>query len=126
MADDKIDTTSGIRRMSALEALRKQAELRPKQEDPQVVRARAIEALNKEMREISQYLGQIGGEISNVKPQAGAPYDILFVGKFPVTLSNAWVDSRPKKVDGLDCCERIEMRYQVTPESPAKGTLLAG
>jgi hypothetical protein len=127
MADEKIDSTgSGIRKLSALEALRKQAESRPKQEDPQVVRAKAIEALNKEMREISQYLGQIGGEISNVKPQAGAPYDILFLGKFPVTLSNAWVDSRPKKVDGLDCCERIEMRYQVTPESPAKGTLLAG
>jgi hypothetical protein len=126
MADDKIDTTSGIRRMSALEALRKQAESRPKQEDPAVVRAKAIEALNKEMREVSQYLGQIGGEISNVKPQAGAPYDVLFFGKFPVTLANAWVDSRPRRVDGQDCCECVYMRYQVNPESPAKTTLLAG
>ena len=127
MAEDKIDSTSsGIRKLSALDALRKQAEGKAKQEDPAVVRARAIEALNKEMREVSQYLGQIGGEISNVKPQAGAPYDVLFFGKFPVTLANAWVDSRPRRVDGQDCCERVYMRYQVNPESPVRTTLLAG
>src|SRR3954463_378579 len=126
MADDKLDTTQGIRRMSALEALRKQAETRAKVEDPAIVRAKAIEALNKEMREISQYLGQIGGEISSVKPEAGAPYEILFFGKIPVTLANAWVDSRPRRIDGQDCCERVYMRYQVNPASPAKATLLAG
>ena len=126
MADDKLDTTQGIRRMSALEALRKQAETRAKVEDPAIVRAKAIDALNKEMREISQYLGQIGGEISSVKPEAGAPYEILFFGKIPVTLANAWVDSRPRRVDGQDCCERVYMRYQVNPASPAKVTLLAG
>ena len=127
MADDNkgLDTT-GIRRMSALEALRKQAESRPKQEDPQIVRAKAVDALNREMREISQYLGQIGGEISNVKPQAGAPYEILFFGKIPVTLAAAWVDSRPRKVDGQDCTERVYMRYQVNPETPAKVSLLGG
>ncbi len=127
MADDNkgLDST-GIRRMSALEALRKQAESRAKVEDPQVARARAVDALNKEMREISQYLGQIGGEISNVKPQAGAPYDVLFFGKFPVTLAAAWVDSRPRKVDGQECTERVYMRYQVNPETPAKVTLLGG
>lgn len=127
MADDKgIDTTGSMRRLSALEALRKQAEGRAKQEDPAVVRAKAIEALNKEMREVSQYLGQIGGEISNVKPQTGLPYEVLFLGKIPVTLSNAWVDSRPRRVEGMECCETIEIRYQVNPEAPAKVTLLAG
>jgi len=128
MAEDNkpLDTTQGLRKMSALEALRKQAEGRAKVEDPQVVRAKAIEALNKEMREISQYLGQIGGEISNVKPEAGSPYEILFFGRFPVMLANAWVDSRPRRVDGQDCCERVYMRYQVNPDSPAKVTLLAG
>ena len=123
MNEDKM-TESGIRRMSALEALRKQAENKPKQEDPMVVRARAIEALNKEMRAISQYTGEVGGEISNVRPQTGMPYEVLFLGKVPVTLSNAWVDSRPRKVDGLDCCERIYIRYQVNPEPAARVTLL--
>ncbi len=128
MADDNkpLDTTQGIKRMSALEALRKQAESRAKVEDPEVVRARAVEALNKEMRDISQYLGQIGGEISSVKPEAGAPYEVLFFGKIPITLANAWVDSRPRRVDGRDCCERVYMRYQVNPASPARATLLGG
>jgi hypothetical protein len=128
MADDNkpLDSTQGVRRMSALEALRKQAETRAKVEDPQVVRAKAIEALNREMREISQYLGQIGGEISNVKPEAGAPYEVLFFGKIPVTLANAWVDSRPRRVDGQDCCERVYMRYQVNPATPARVSLLGG
>jgi hypothetical protein len=122
--DDKIDTTGGLRRLSALEALRKQAEGKAKQEDPAVVRARAIEALNKEMRAVSTYMGQVGGEISTVKPQTGLPYEVLFLGKIPVTLANAWVDSRPRRVDGQDCCERIYIRYQVNPEPAARITLL--
>lgn len=127
MSEDKIDSTgSGIRRVSALEALRKQAEGRAKQEDPAIVRAKAIEALNKEMRAVSQYMGQIGGEISNVQPQTGLPYEVLFLGKIPVTLANAWVDSRPRRVDGLECCERIYIRYQVNPDPAAHVTLLAG
>src|SRR5437667_7859714 len=126
MADDKIDSTSsGIRKLSALDALRKQAEGKAKQEDPAIVRAKAIDALDKEMREVSQYLGQIGGEISNVKPQTGLPYEVLFLGKMPVTLANAWVDSRPRRVEGQECCERIYIRYQENPEPPAKVTLLA-
>jgi hypothetical protein len=124
--DNKIDTTGSMRRMSALEALRKQAEGRAKQDDPQVVRAKAVDALNKEMRDVSQYLGQIGGEISNVRPQAGLPYEVLFFGKFNIILTNAWVDSRPRRVDGQECCERIYMRYQVNPEMPPKATLLGG
>ena len=126
MNQDKIDTTSsGVRRLSALETLRKQAEGKAKEEDPMVVRARAIEALNKEMRALSQYMSEVGGEISTLKPRAELPYEVLFLGKIPVTLANAWVDSRPRKVDGMDCCERIYIRYQVNPATPpARITLL--
>lgn len=124
MSTDKIDTTTGQRRISALEALRKQAEGRPKQEDPAVVRAKAIEALNKEMRSTSSYLAQVGGEISQVKPEAGQPFEILFLGKFPVSLADAWVDSRPTRVDGLDCMASIQVRYRMNAVAPAKVTLL--
>lgn len=124
MSQDGIDTTSGMRRISALEALRKQAEGRPKQEDPVVARARAIEALNKEMRAAASYLAQVGGEISSVKPEAGEPYEILFLGKFNVTLADAWVDSRPRKVDGLDCLETVNVRYRMFANPPARVTLL--
>ena len=44
--DNKFDaTSSGVRRVSALDALRKQAEGKAKQEDPMVVRAKAIDDL---------------------------------------------------------------------------------
>ena len=124
MSNDKIDTTTGMRRMSALEALRKQAENRPKQEDPAVVRARMIETLNKEMRSTSSYIAQVGGEISQVKPEAGQPFEILFLGKFPVSLADAWVDSRPTKVEGYDCLASIQVRYRMNAVTPAKVTLL--
>src|SRR5438046_3392306 len=124
MSQDKIDSTGNLRRPSALDALRKQAEGKAKQEDPMVVRAKAIDALDKEMRAVSAYMGQVGGEISNVRPETGLPYEVLFLGKLPVTLSNAWVDSRPRKVDGMDCCERIYIRYHVNPTTPARITLL--
>jgi hypothetical protein len=128
MADDNkpLDSTQGVRRMSALEALRKQAESRAKVEDPEVVRAKAVDSLNKEMRDVSQYLGQIGGEISNVKPEAGSPYEVLFFGKLPIVLANAWVDSRPRRIDGRECCERVYMRYQVNLVSPSRVSLLGG
>lgn len=125
MAEDKIDSTSsGIRRLSALEALRKQAESRPKQEDPLVLRARAVEALNKEMRALATYLGQVGGEISAVRPEAGQPYEILFFGRFAVSLADAWVDSRPRKVDGMDVTDWANMRYRMNAVQPARVTLL--
>ena len=55
--DNKFDaTSSGMPRISALDALRKQAEGKAKQEDPAVVRAKAIDALDKEMRAVSAYL----------------------------------------------------------------------
>ena len=123
MAEDKSDSTS-VRRVSALEALRKQSEGRVKQEDPAVVRARAIEALNKEMRSVASYIAQVGGEISQVKPEAGQPFDILFLGKVPVMLADAWVDSRPTKVDGLDCMTTINVRYKMNAVTPAKVSLL--
>jgi hypothetical protein len=123
MAEDKTDSTA-MRRMSALEALRKQAEGKAKQEDPAIVRARAIEALNKEMRSVASYIAQVGGEISQVKPEAGQPFEILFLGKFPVSLADAWVDPRPTKVDGLDCMASIVVRYRMNAVTPAKATLL--
>ena len=123
MAEDKSDSTS-VRRVSALEALRKQSEGRVKQEDPAVVRARAIEALNKEMRSVASYIAQVGGEITQVKPEAGQPFDILFLGKVPVMLADAWVDARPSKVEGLDCMTTINVRYKMNAMTPAKVSLL--
>src|SRR5207253_607477 len=104
--------------------LRKQAEGRPKQEDPAVIRARTIEALNKEMRSTSNYLAQVGSEMSDVKPETGQPFEILFLGKFATWLADAWVDSRPTKIEGCDCLASIQVRYRMNAVTPVKVTLL--
>ena len=126
MSDEKASdlTATGQRRLSALEALRKQSEAKAKQEDPFVVRARAVEALHQEMSAVSSYLSQISGEINTVRPQTGLPYEVLYLGGIPVILSDAWVDSRPRRIEGRDCCQRIYIRYRVNPEPPARVTLL--
>ena len=58
--------------------------------------------------------------------QKGGPamFEILYLGKFPVSLADAWVDSRPTKVEGYDCLASIQVRYRMNAVTPAKVTLL--
>jgi len=113
-------TTTTTRRPSALEALRQQAGVKQQRDDPVVARAKAIDGLNAEMRTAAQYLGQFAGEVNEVKPQAGQPYDVLYVGRLTVALSDAWTESRPRRVEGRECCERIYLRYRVSPVQPMR------
>jgi hypothetical protein len=50
---------------------------------------------------------------------------MLFFGKFPVSLADAWVDSRPRKVDGMDVYDWTNMRYRMNAVTPARVTLLS-
>jgi len=113
-------TTTTARRPSALEALRQQAGVKQQREDPAVSRAKAIDALNAEMRAAAQYLGQFAGEVNEIKPQSGQPYDVLYIGRLTVALSDAWTDSRPRRIDGRECCERIYLRCRVSPVQPVR------
>jgi len=113
-------TTTTTRRPSALEALRQQAGVKQQRDDPVVARAKAIDGLNAQMRAAAQYLGQFAGEVNEVKPQAGQPYDVLYVGRLTVALSDAWTESRPRRVEGRECCERIYLRYRVSPVQPMR------
>jgi hypothetical protein len=110
-----------VRRASALEALRKQA--RPAREDPAVVRAKAVEALDMELRAVYRYLAEFVGEVNSVGPQTSGPYDILYIGRVPVSLSDGWADSRPRRIDGRDCCHHVYLRYRVNPEPAARVTI---
>jgi hypothetical protein len=117
-------TTTAARRPSALEALRQQAGVKQQQrDDPVVARAKAIDALDAELRAAAQYLGQFAGEVNEVKPQSGQPYDVLYIGRLSVALSDAWAESRPRRVEGRECCERIYLRYRVSPVQPARVTI---
>src|SRR5438067_154519 len=84
-------TQDGMRRPSALDALRKQAEVRtaPRREDPALTRAKAVDALDSELRAVYKYLAQFAGEVNSVGPQASGPYDVLYIGRIPVSLSDA-------------------------------------
>ena len=112
------------RRPSALDALRKQAETKTvRREDPAVARAKAVAALDTELRAAYQYLAQVIAEVNSVKPQASGPYDVLYIGRVPVSLSDGWIDSRPRRIDGRECCDRVYLRYRVNPEPPARVTI---
>src|SRR5258708_5913633 len=112
------------RRPNALDALRQQAETKTvRREDPAVARAKAVEALDTELRAAYQYLAQVIAEVNSVRPQASGPYDVLYIGRVPVSLSDGWIDSRPRRIDGRECCDRVYLRYRVNPEPPARVTI---
>ena len=113
------------KRRAALELLRKQAALQPARENPEVVRAKAIGALDASMRGAFQYLAELARELNSVNPTSEQPYEFIYLGKLPsVSLSQAFVDSRPRRIDGKDVCDHVFIRYQITPARPAKARVL--
>jgi hypothetical protein len=116
-------TTEPTRRLSAIDALRRQAEVAAR-EGAGLSRAKAVEALDAALRETFRVLAEFAAEVNAHGPKAATPYDLVFIGRSEVSLSDAWADSRPRMVGGRDCCDRIHLRYRVNPEPPAKVTLL--
>jgi serine/threonine protein kinase len=109
----------------ALELLRKQAAAQPPREDPAVLRAKGIAALDATMRETFKYLAELVSQVNGVMPRAQKPYEFIYLGKLPtVTLGDAFVDSRPRRIDGKDVTDHIFMRYRITPTQPARASLL--
>ncbi len=108
------------RRSSALDMLKKLGAILPPKEDPAIARARAIANLDQGMREAARYLAEFAREINAIGPRAASPYDHLYLGRLPaVSLSEAWSDSRPRLVEGRDCCEHVQLNYRIRPDSPA-------
>jgi Protein kinase domain len=117
-------TAEIARRPSALDALRKQAGVKPAREDPAAARARALEALDTELRAVYRYLAEFAGEVNSVGPRTSSPYDVLYIGRVPlVSLPDAWVDSRPRRVGGREFCDHVYLRYRVNPDPAARVTL---
>ena len=113
------------KRNAALELLRKQATAAGPREDPEVTRARAMTALNQSMREADRYLAEFILAVKTQKPAASRPYPFLHLGALPRTvLSDGWVDSRPKRIQGVDYLEFTTIRYRVNPDPPAKQMLV--
>ena len=108
-----------VRRAGALEALRKQAATLGPRIDPAAERARAMLALDQEMRAAYRYLAEFGKEANDVAAVTSGPYEYPILGKLPaVSLSDTWVDSRPRTIEGKDYAFTISMRYCVAPQPP--------
>ena len=112
------------KRSSALDMLKKLGATLPPKEDHSIARAKAIAKLDESMREAARYLAEFAREINAIGPRAASPYDHLYLGRLPaVTLSEAWSDSRPRLVEGRNCCEHVLLNYRIQPDPPASVTL---
>src|SRR5712691_9476736 len=50
--------------------------------------------------------------------------DVFSLGRVAAaTLSEAWCDSRPRRIEGKDYCEHVMLRFRVSPQPPARVTL---
>ena len=117
-------TTGSIAR-GALEFLKKQAASQAPKENPAIAREKAITALDTALRAAYRYLAEVVNELNSVTPASAGPYTYIYMGKLPpVTLSDAFVDSRPLRIPGKDVVERVMMRYRITLSAPVKFTLM--
>jgi len=111
------------RRSGALDMLRSRPSAAPK-EDPAVTRKKAVLALNQAMRDADKLLAEFMHEVSQRQPECGRPYPFMHLGSLPqVILAEGMNDSRPRRVDDIDCLAYIVMRFRVSPMSPAKQML---
>jgi len=107
------------RRAGALEALRKQAATITPKADPAAERARAMLALDQDLRATYRYLSEFGKEANSVCPASSGAYDFPFLGKIAcVSLSETWVDSRPRIIQEKDYTGHVVFRYTVAPQPP--------
>jgi serine/threonine protein kinase len=116
--------TNSVTRGRALDFVRKQAD-KPQRESPSLARNKAIGELDGAMRSALQYLAELVKELNRVHPVGERPYEFIYLGKLPkVSLSDAFVDSRPRTVEGNSVTDHVFMRFRITPSQPARANLL--
>jgi len=109
-----------LMRRGALDMLRKQTAERPPAENKALVRTQTIEHIHKNLQAAFQYLAEFSTELNGASPTTDRPLDFMFL-KAPsaVTLSEAFCDYRPTKVDGNDVIDHIHFRYKALYTRPA-------
>ena len=116
--------TNSVTRGRALDFVRKQAD-RPQRENTSLARSKAIGELDGAMRSALQYLAELVKELNRVHPVGERPYEFIYLGKLPkVSLSEAFVDSRPRTFEGNSVTDYVFMRFRITPSQPARANLL--
>jgi Protein kinase domain len=106
-----------INKSGALDFVRRQA--------AQPDRAKMMTELDGAMRAALAYLAELARELNSVRPVAERPYEFIYLGKLPkVAVSDAFVDSRPRTLNGQSVTDHIFLRYRITPSQPPKANLL--
>ena len=114
---------AAVRRPNALDALRK-AQSAPPPETPAAARQRSIDAFDQDLRACYRYLAEFAGELNARHPLVEKPYDLRYLGRVPVSLSEAWADTRPQRIANREYCAYVYLRYRVNPQPPASLTLV--
>jgi serine/threonine protein kinase len=118
--------TTAIRR-GALDMLKRQAAERGPSEDKARVRAETIDHIHKNLQAAFQYLAEFSTELNGVTPTTGRPLEFLFLQTpSQVTLSNAFCDYRPTKVEGKDVIDHIQLRFQARYVKPTRIDVVGG
>ena len=112
------------RRGAALELLKKQATTSGPREDPAVTRAKALASLNQHMRETDRYLAEFAHAVRTQRPAAARAYPFLHLGQLQnIVLSDGAIDSRPRRIEGVDYLDYIVMRFRINADPPGKQLL---
>jgi len=112
------DTSQQMKR-GALDALRRQAGA--PQEDKGAARQKAVNALDEGMRSAYKYFEDLTREINMGSAVSSRPYEFNYLGKIPsLKLSLARAQQRDLHVDGRNVYESVQLKYRVTPQTPAK------
>jgi hypothetical protein len=113
-----------ITKSGAFEFVRKQA-AQPQRQSPTLSKQKQLGELDGAMRAAMQYLAELVRELNSVHPVAERPYEFIYLGKLPkVSVSEAFVDSRPRTIEGQSVTDHIFMRFRITPSQPARATVL--
>jgi len=120
--DAAVADNTGSMRRGALDFLKKQASTTQQLRETEAsAREKAMGALDAAMRAAFQYLAEVVKEMNALTPASSLPYGFLYLGQLAaVKLSEGFVDMRPIHLPGKDICERVTMRYRVTPQSAPK------
>src|SRR5260221_11978101 len=81
--------------------------------------------MNHHMREADRFLAEFILAVKTQRPADAGPYPFLRLGKLQgIGLGDGWIDSRPKRIEGVDYLAHIVMRYRIYVDPPAKQLLL--
>ena len=114
------DTSQQMKR-GALDALRRQTGAAPAQEDKGAARQKAVNTLDEGMRHAFKYFEDLVREINMGSAVSSRAYEFNYLGKIPaLKLSQARAQQRDLHVDGRNVYESVQLKYRVTPQTPAK------